>query len=189
MRIMFLSSLLLLIGLTHAYSEVDDPIQDYVNTYGVDDGKALIRLDADINSDGRAEIFLSMETLVNGKAGNIWTVYVPYERGYKKLDKLVTFRRDAFLVEKHPDVGHTALLTYQPGGGGRGILIAIQLDNNEIKEEICEEVEFDRIELKPESETNKIIKRVLSKSSLNEIIIVPIKKNAVPYVNSKNGGM
>ena len=168
MRIMFLSSLLLLIGLTHAYSEIDDPIQDYMNTYGVNNnGKALIRLDADINSDGRAEVFLSMKTLVNGKAGNIWTVYVPCERGYKKLDKLITFRRDAFLVEEHPDVGHAALLAYRPGGGGRGVLVAIQLENNEIKEEVCGEV--DRVELKPESEANKIVKRVLSKSSLNEI--------------------
>ncbi|MBU4212157.1 MAG: hypothetical protein L6437_07330 [Kiritimatiellae bacterium] len=155
MKAMFLSSIVFVLAVCSAQAQVIDPIRDYADRYGLQDQSEIIRLDADINGNGEDEIFLSREGLVNGKAGNIWIVYVTAHGGYEKLDKPITFRRDAFVVDQHPALGRKALLTYRPSGGGKAKLVALRLENNKVKEEVCEEVE-------QEGEQSDFVQRTLS---------------------------
>ena len=140
MKAMFLSLGLFLAVISTTNAQIADPVQNYSDMRTFQERSEIMRLDADINGDGQKVIFLSKPEALNGKAGNIWSVYVPTTNGFKRLPQPITFRADAFVVDVYPSLGRKALLAYQPGGGGGACLVAFWAEDGGIKEKVCENI-------------------------------------------------
>ncbi len=174
---------LLIVLVSDAQEIIDNPVSDFLNFLRAPDDSELLRLDADINSDGQKEVFLSRTDARNAKAGFIWTVYLPVEGGYKRWRKPICFRTDALFIGECEQFDGPALVTYWPGGCGTGALIAFQIRDNKIEETVLHVDPGRREEgrkiydsIFEENEPPKIEKRPIS--ALAHLIDVPATGNS-----------
>jgi len=102
---------------------IADPEVDFVNTpevvraeFGILKKDRLLRLDLDLNGDGRPTIFLTFEG-GGSKSGSVWTAYSPESSGYVRTDG-IQFREDFFHAGIVPDLNPSGgLLVLYPGKG------------------------------------------------------------------------
>ncbi len=112
-----------------------DPIQDIMNNFSLDGAKEIWKIEADLNRDNKNEMLLTLDTDRNGRAGNMWHVYTLTKNGYVRHEEIVSFRDDALFIGEVPEFNEYGLLTYHPGGGGKGALILIKFNGNKVSEE------------------------------------------------------
>ena len=140
MLVRFIGFVLMNGGLLHAQA-VNDPERDFVrvtNPTGAGDLQILkIRWDA----QGREAWLYSWVGETDGKAGNIWTAYVPDTGGYRLLDEPLEFRPDCYFIGEIAGRAGQYLVTYTPGSSKYGEMTAYRLGKVPV-----EEVDLGRIE-------------------------------------------
>lgn len=63
-------------------SSIADPVRYFLEDRPLTRTDVLLRIDMDVDHDGKKEVYLSLERFTNGKAGNEWDVFVPEKIGY-----------------------------------------------------------------------------------------------------------
>lgn len=116
---------LLFLSISHA--NYPPPFEHYKQYYLSPDAKEIWKFSADINQDGKDEVFLTQDNARNAKAGQMWSVYRWVPAGhYSQQAGIRSFRTDAFYVGSIPEFNEYGLLTYHPAGGGNGALILLK---------------------------------------------------------------
>jgi hypothetical protein len=156
--------LFLTVGFCGDMQAVEDPVRTFLVGFtplaGGDDrffsDDVLMRVDADLDGDGVNEVFLTLQRDRNGKQGNGWAVYKNRNGDYKYVGG-VSFGGDDFYVGPVEELSRHGLVTFWPGGGGTGVLLAYTLEKGKIKESTIGEVDRDRRtgELKGRGRLNK----------------------------------
>lgn len=77
-------------------------------------------------------MFVSLERLINGKAGNIWQVYARGTDGYQRLSEPVSLRRDALAFTNIAGIEGSVVVTYWPQNAERGSVRAVQISGDEV---------------------------------------------------------
>lgn len=128
---MYLFLLLCLLPSKVDAEAIHDPIAHYLaNTkHSPDDN--LLSFVATFGANNEF-LFISLETLVNGKAGNIWEAYAIRDGEYEPLTESVSLRRDALTLAPVEGLEGNALVTYFPDNAERGLLQAFQIDDGKI---------------------------------------------------------
>lgn len=108
----------------------DDPARDYLSHFSPLDGDRtiyssdnLLRLELDLDGDGRDEVLLSMARDQNAKLGNVWVVYIKAPTGYGRVGTM-TFDPKSFYLGPIDELGDYGLVTFRPSGDGTGSLSA-----------------------------------------------------------------
>jgi hypothetical protein len=127
-----------------------DPVKDYLSTFSPDGGDnkfysddRLLRLDLDLNNDGRKEVLLSMARNRNGKMGNVWTVYSEIQNGYVEVGGMA-FSASGFYLGKIDELGQYGLVNFWPSGAGEGTIYGYVFDGRQITDRRIGEVIMDR---------------------------------------------
>lgn len=89
------------------------------------------RLDADINGDGVADLLVTRDVARDGKAGNIWEIYLAGDNGYRRLPQSVSFRADLFSLDYYN--GKPAIYSYRPDNGNKGSIIAAYVSGDQVR--------------------------------------------------------
>ena len=110
---------------------ITDPVADFSRVKPADPGK-LLKLNVDLNHTGRNIIFLSSTGSWVGKGGYAWTVYIPVGTKYQRVDTddsglPITFRPNDYFIGRLPNITGDVLLTYFPGGGGKGTFYGYEI--------------------------------------------------------------
>ncbi len=122
-----------------------DPVQNYLAEFHVRRGEEVIISRIDLNGDGTEDVFISRNTLSNGRQGNIWVYYESLPGGgYARIDELaegapIEFHQKAVSFRPRRDGKGLELVRYSPGGAGEGLLAAIRLGGGSSSERILEE--------------------------------------------------
>jgi len=123
---------------------VIDPVRDYLATFDVRRGEEIITSSADVNGDGTPDVFVTRNTLYNGRQGNIWVVYESIPGGFRRIDELseglpIEFHRMAVSFRPRRDGKGVELLRYSPGGAGEGVLATLSIGGGTAREQMIEE--------------------------------------------------
>jgi len=117
---------------------VADPEVDFVNTpetacaeFGILKKDRLLRLDLDLNGDGRPTIFLAYEGS-GSKSGSTWTAYAPESSGYARTYG-VRFREDFFRAGIVPDLNPSGGLLVLYPGKGAGKLVRYPFSDGQVQ--------------------------------------------------------
>lgn len=89
------------------------------------------RLDVDVNGDGSADLLVTRDVARDGKAGNIWDVYLAGDQGYRRLAQPICFRSDLFLLDSYE--GTPAIYSYRPDNGKEGGIIASYVLGDQVR--------------------------------------------------------
>lgn len=112
---------------------VEDPRQDYVETFQCEDSDELIVSEIDLNNDGVDDVFITQRGLYNGRQGNIWVLYRSLPGGdFERLDELsgggvIEFHPKATSFRERENGAGRDLVRYAPSGGGKGYVITFEL--------------------------------------------------------------
>jgi hypothetical protein len=158
---------------------ISDPVQDYLSHFTFYDGNKnvyssdrLLRLDIDLNNDGRKEVLLSMGRDRNGKQGNVWVVYKKTKSGYIEVGGM-TFSASGFYLGEIPETGGYGLVTFWPAGAGEGVLLAYVYDGSTIREAQIGEVRRDPVTR--ELKGAELLRRYSGKNAIvGDDVIAPI---------------
>ena len=136
--------------LLSAAEGIDSPELYAVQQHVFEVGSDVIRLDFDLNADGRVDQLITTTDLLNGKAGYIWSIYLQNEDGhYRRFGDPICFHPDGFyagelapmndrveaLGVKREDHGTTVGLIHAwGGGGGHGVLLLTKIVGNKIED-------------------------------------------------------
>jgi hypothetical protein len=116
-----------------------DPIADFIRNNAIKSGIPILKLETDLNHDGRKQVFLSTESWVTGKSVNFWNVYIFSNGRYTRVTETDTgdpifLRTFQYYVGHVAGVGSDVVATYLPGGGGRGVVIGYSIVNRKVHE-------------------------------------------------------
>jgi hypothetical protein len=75
------------------------------------DNSVLLHVKTDINGDGRDDFLVSHQDCLNGKAGNVWNVYVSAPDGFIRVPDVITVHRNTFYVVTVADSGERVIIT------------------------------------------------------------------------------
>jgi hypothetical protein len=123
---------------------VPDPVRDYLANFDVRRGEEIITATADINGDGTPDMFVTRNTLSNGRQGNLWVVYESVPGGFRRIDEQsdgapIEFHRKAVSFRPRKDGKGLELVRYSPGGAGEGVLAALVIGEGTARETVTEE--------------------------------------------------
>jgi hypothetical protein len=129
-----------------------DPVEMYLSNFSplrgdktISSSDALLRLELDLDGDGQYEVLLSMARDQDGDKGNVWSVYANTAAGYTGAGT-ITFHPKSFYLGPIDDLGDYGLVTFKPGLGGEGMLVAYLFNGTAVHE-----IEITSITRDPES--------------------------------------
>jgi len=95
------------------YAETADPVGDFVGLFTGDmiDNEKLMMFQVDLNGDGTSEAFLSREKDINGRAGNIWVVYISQGDKFLRSDRLISLDCDGLIMLQSNGTGQNRLFS------------------------------------------------------------------------------
>jgi hypothetical protein len=132
-HLIFICLILLSVSNTAHAEIVHDPFAHYLSTYrgaySTNDEVLFFNVDFDENT---RILFISLTSLVDGKAGNIWLTYAQGENGYEPLQQPISLRKDALAFTTLERLKGNGLITYWPISAMRGTLRAIQPEAGKI---------------------------------------------------------
>jgi len=93
----------------------------------------VIRFEADVTGDDKAEVFYTKSSLRDGKQGYLWTVYAKGDNGSLVLLGELTFSDKVFAPKSWTkDQKTRGFYTFGPGGAGKGVLVFYALEENRL---------------------------------------------------------
>lgn len=122
-----------------------DPVKHYLDENETISGDQLLKLEVDINGDGRNEMLISLSKSNAYKSGHLWTLYIGVEGGYVEAkgtgpngeateDGIVEFRPDAYFVGNYPEKNARGLLAYVPSELGKGFLTFLTINGTQFRQ-------------------------------------------------------
>src|SRR2546423_2725615 len=118
----------------------DDPVKAYLDAFSPLGGDnrifsddRLLRLDLDLNNDGRREVLLSMARDRNGKQGNVWSVFANTGAGFTQVGG-ITVSPTGFYLGAIDETNGYGIVSFWPAGGGTGRYGAYSFDGSKINE-------------------------------------------------------
>lgn len=177
MRLIF--ALAVFLFTTTAFADViNNPVQHFLATYETEPGDELLKLEVDINGDGRNEVLLSLSKSYAYKSGHLWVVYIGVQGGYTEAKgigetgevlehPMVSFRPDVYYVGQITEIHRRGIVSYVPGGGGKGYLKAITINAGKVRE-------TDLGEIAPQGADKAKYDRYFSKAPSVQIQKLPI---------------
>ena len=119
----------------------NDPVADFlaeprpdVRLPGYYPSDKVLRLDLDLQGNGQIETLVTLNRDRDGKEGNRWAVFKKTDSGYQNVGTMV-FSPSRFYLGQIDELGKYGLVTFWPGGGGRGIFLAYIYDGTGIQEQ------------------------------------------------------
>ena len=119
-------------------SNSDDPRRAYLELFSLPADTELLIITKDLSGDGVPEVLISHAEALNGKAGNIWTVYVPTGGGFERFEGNMSIRIDS-VSGWTPSQSDTrdpwsapGITTYHPGSASSGTFVTYTLTNGEL---------------------------------------------------------
>jgi hypothetical protein len=112
----------------------------------------ILRFEADVTGDNKAEVFYTKSSLRDGKQGYLWTVYAKEDKGSLALIGELTFSNKVFAPKTWTKDQKThGFYAFGPGGEGKGILNfyaldgsrLVSLEEREIEPNGADKAEFD----------------------------------------------
>ena len=132
---------LMVVAMTGQVFASEDPIKDFlagprpdVRDPGYYDTDKVLRLDIDLQGNGQIETLVTLNRDRDGKEGNRWVVYKKTDNGYQAVGNM-TFSPSRFYLGQIDELGKYGLVTFWPGGGGRGLYLAYIYDGTSIQEQ------------------------------------------------------
>ncbi len=129
-----------LLLLCSALQAGQDPVLEYMKAYSAIGGDervwaddVLLRLDLDVDGDGKKEVLLCMASDRNGRAGNCWSFYQEFDGDFVYVGG-ATFNTPLFYTGPVSEVKGFALVTFWSAGGGEGQILAHTLRDRKTNE-------------------------------------------------------
>lgn len=82
-----------------AFASKGSPIENFIKSNSLNNDDTVLMFKVDLNGDEQNEFFLSTKNSINGKLGNIWSLYISTQNGYKVSDKLITLDYDLLIFK------------------------------------------------------------------------------------------
>jgi len=152
-------------------ASTENPLRDFSDwrKWKIGDEGEIVWFATDLNSDGDIEVFVSESSLLNGKAGLMWRVYVEDDGMFRKQDYIPTLPTRIFIGQ--PDgLQKSGIYSYGPGDAESGTLVWTGFVDGEIRSEGVQELFFkdDTNELSTELFVNNKYEGI-RRSSVQEI--------------------
>lgn len=122
---------------------ISNPVVNYMEIRGFKRSDQIMKVEFDFDGDGRREVLISEPMALNGKAGNMWLIYTPVDKGYKRLDTIIDFRDDALYMGYVEELKGKAILSYWPSSAQSGTIMSIQIKGDQIIYEGFKDVEWE----------------------------------------------
>ena len=107
-----------------AVERVADPLKDFLgDDFHISKADEVLRLDMDINHDGKNDVFLTRASHTNGKAGNMWSVYKGVKGGYEYVGGM-DFHPGFFYLGYIKRLRRYGLISYWPDSAQSGTFVA-----------------------------------------------------------------
>jgi hypothetical protein len=120
-------------------ADTPDPIKAYLESFSPLGGDAriftddqVLRLDVDLNRDGKDEVLVSMARDRNGKQGNVWSVFARGETGFTRVGAVTA--STGFYLGPITETNGYGIVIFWPGGGGTGGFVAYLFNGSTITE-------------------------------------------------------
>jgi hypothetical protein len=112
------------------------PIKDFLKVRGddIDENTTLLGFDADLNGDGVKEVFLAREDDLNGKAGNMWMVYVSRGDQFHLSESIPSLRADGILSLRSKNSAKVRLFQVTSPMKGQLAVLELVMSGFEISE-------------------------------------------------------
>ena len=136
-------------------------------------GPFLYCLEFDITQDGKKDMFTTASFLRNGKAGNIWHLYVREEEDYAFVMDACVFDRRGFRIVSIEESGEPIIVCFRPGGSDTAFLMAIRFCEKESK---FEEWALADIDWTEETRDDASILRALLVRNPVEVVATPFSE-------------
>jgi hypothetical protein len=118
-----------------------NPVSDFLGHVTRDASDSMYKVIVP-NRSGGNDILLSYSSWSDGRAGHDWIVYAPTGGGYKRLNNLISFKRNTLSVGNFKELGGIGMLTYAPDAGGKGSLIGYIFDGTNVRQMNLGTIEF-----------------------------------------------
>jgi hypothetical protein len=145
----------------------NDPVKDflaspvsYLRDPGYYDTDKVLRLDLDLQGNGQIETLVTLNRDRDGKQGNIWKVYKKSADGYQQVGTM-TFSPGRFYLGPIDELGKYGLVTFGPGGGGKGVVFAYIYDGSTIQQAAISQVTGEMDPTTGDRKENKALKKYL----------------------------
>jgi len=157
--------LFLCVPLSNVLAEtVQDPFSDYLSRTAYNPDDHILSFVVNFGED-KKYVFVSLGSLVNGKAGNIWEPYAANANtGYEPLNEPISLRKDALAFATVEGLEGKALVTYWPESAERGLLRAFQIDKRKL-------ITHDIGEIEPLGKDQEIYSQLFSNET-NSLIVL-----------------
>jgi hypothetical protein len=122
-----------------AGAQLADPIREssirlggaWDEAHGFAQQVEMWRIDMDLNGDGVDDLLVTRDVARDGKAGNIWDVYLSGNHGYYRLAQSVSFRPDLFLLDSYK--GNPAIYAFWPESSEDGRFMVIYVEGDQVR--------------------------------------------------------
>jgi len=115
------------------FSEVINPVEDFIMMYGdVSDEEIICMFCVDLNGDGIDEVFLSRKKDRNARLGNIWTVYASQHNKFVRSDRLISVFHNSLILRKSVDKEQYRLFSLTSPNKGEFLLMEFFLSKTDI---------------------------------------------------------
>lgn len=116
-------------------SNPSDPRKDYISRLSLAENTELLSVAKDITGDRQSDLLISHAAALNGKAGNIWAIYIATGDGFERFDELLSMRADSLSgwTPGTPDAQSPwftpGITTYHPKSATSGSIVTYSLQN------------------------------------------------------------
>jgi hypothetical protein len=148
------------------------------------DEDSLLRFEYDLDGDRIPEIFLSRDSLRDGKQGYLWTMYAKSapEESYREIGSTVF--PDTMLSPKRNADGkltHEGFYTCGPAGGGKGTVYFFSYANGTL-----ENTESFNVDVHNKKEDAEFMERMFKHTDPNplNVVRIPLKTVLAPNTNT-----
>lgn len=104
----------------------------------------LLHVKTDITGDGRDDFLVSHQDCLNGKAGNVWNVYVSAPDGFIRVPDVITVHRNTFYVVTIADSGERVIITNRRAARDTSEVVSARLHDGKFRERTLAVVQWSR---------------------------------------------
>ena len=117
-----------------AASFAQDPRLSYLEHFDfAAEGEDILSLVRDMDGDGVPEILISHTSALNGRAGNIWSIYSRRDGQYQRLSESLSMRKDVVSFWRRDGQSASGVTTYLPKSATEGQIITYTIEGNKLE--------------------------------------------------------
>ena len=114
-------------------SNPGDPRREYLELFSLPPDTEVLTIAKDLSGDSLTDVLISHTAARNGKAGNIWSIYVATGQGFERIADTLSLRTDSVSgwTPSHPDAESPlftpGITTYHPKSATSGTFVTYSL--------------------------------------------------------------